>query len=123
MGSSPKIPEETAVVQSSGAQELNPYSFQTDGHKGLENGKKMGKIPVKEKTAQTMAPDANKSSKGPLNVEGTGSSSVGATKVSEAVPAKSKTIEEQVQTPSGLARGPQEERYRREDLLVKGPAS
>ncbi len=122
IGSSLKIPEETPVVQSSGAQELNPHSFQTDGPKGLEKGKEFGKIPLKEKTAPTMAPDVNKSSKGPLNIEGTGSISVGATKVSEAVPAKSKTIEERVQTPSGLARGPQEERYRRE-AAEESPAS
>ncbi len=122
MGSSPKVPERTAVVQSSGAQELKPHSLQTDGPKGLENGKEMGKIPVKEKTAQTMAPDANKSSKGPLNVEGTGSSSVGATKVSEAVPAQSKTIEERVQTPLGSARGPQEARCRLE-AAEESPAS
>ncbi len=122
IGSSLKIPEETPVVQSYGAQELNPHSFQTDGPKGLEKGKEIGKIPVKEKTAPTMAPDVNKSSKGPLNIEGTGSISVGATKVSEAVPAKSKTIEERVQTPSGLARGPQEERYRRE-AAEESPAS
>ncbi|XP_016113824.1 microtubule-associated serine/threonine-protein kinase 1 isoform X2 [Sinocyclocheilus grahami] len=120
--SGPKIPEQTPVVQGSGAQELKPHSLQTDGPKGLENGKDMGKIQVKEKTAQAMAPEANKSGKGPLNIEGTAPSPVAAPKVSEAVPAQSKTIEEQVQTPSGSTRGPQEERCRLE-AAEESPAS
>ncbi|RXN15376.1 microtubule-associated serine threonine- kinase 1-like protein [Labeo rohita] len=120
MRSSPKIPERTPVVQSSGAQELKPHSLQTDGPKGLENGKDMGKIPVKEKTAQTMVPEASKSVKGPINVQGTGPSSVGAPKVSEVVPAQSKTIEER--TPLGSTRGPQEERCRLE-AAEESPAS
>uniref|UniRef100_A0A673LJ64 Microtubule associated serine/threonine kinase 1b n=1 Tax=Sinocyclocheilus rhinocerous TaxID=307959 RepID=A0A673LJ64_9TELE len=120
--SGPKIPEQTPVVQGSGAQELKPHSLQTDGPKGLENGKDMGKVPVKEKTAQAMAPEANKSGKGPLNIEGTAPSLVAAPKVSEAVPAQSKTIEERVQTPSGSTRGPQEERCRLE-AAKESPAS
>uniref|UniRef100_A0A8C1X706 non-specific serine/threonine protein kinase n=1 Tax=Cyprinus carpio TaxID=7962 RepID=A0A8C1X706_CYPCA len=122
MGSGPKVPERTPVVQSSGAQELKPHSLQTDGPKGLENGKDMGKIPVKEKTAQTMAPEASKSGKGPLTIEGTGPSSAGAMRVSAAVPAQSKTIEEWVQTPLGSPRGPQEERCRLE-VAEESPAS
>uniref|UniRef100_A0A8C1P9L1 non-specific serine/threonine protein kinase n=1 Tax=Cyprinus carpio TaxID=7962 RepID=A0A8C1P9L1_CYPCA len=122
MGSGPKVPERTPVVQSSGAQELKPHSLQTDGPKGLENGKDMGKIPVKEKTARTMAPEASKSGKGPLTIEGTGPSSAGAMRVSAAVPAQSKTIEEWVQTPLGSPRGPQEERCRLE-VAEESPAS
>uniref|UniRef100_A0A671PZT6 Microtubule associated serine/threonine kinase 1 n=1 Tax=Sinocyclocheilus anshuiensis TaxID=1608454 RepID=A0A671PZT6_9TELE len=122
MGSGPKVPERTPVVQSSGAQELKHHSLQTNGPKGLENGKDMGKVPVKEKTAQTMAPEASKSGKGPLTIEGTGPSSAGAMKVSAAVPAKSKTIEERVQTPLGSTRGPQEERCRLE-VAEECPAS
>uniref|UniRef100_A0A671RJ83 Microtubule associated serine/threonine kinase 1b n=1 Tax=Sinocyclocheilus anshuiensis TaxID=1608454 RepID=A0A671RJ83_9TELE len=120
--SGPKIPEQTPVVQGSGAQELKPHSLQTDGPKGLENGKDMGKIPVKEITAQAMAPEANKSGKGPLNIEGIAPSPVTAPKVSEAVPAQSKTIEERVQAPSGSTRGPQEERCRLE-AAEESPAS
>ncbi|XP_043090952.1 microtubule-associated serine/threonine-protein kinase 1 [Puntigrus tetrazona] len=120
MGSGPKVPERLPDVQSSGAQEL--HSLQTDGSKGLEKGKEMGKIPVNEKTAKTMALDASKSSKGPLNIEGTRPSSVGTTKVSEAVPAQSKTIEERVQTPSVSARVPQEEKCRLE-AAEESPAS
>ncbi|XP_016409545.1 microtubule-associated serine/threonine-protein kinase 1 [Sinocyclocheilus rhinocerous] len=122
MGSGPKVPERTPVVQSSGAQELKHHSLQTNGPKGLENGKDMGKIPVKEKTAQTMAPEASKSGKGLLTIEGTGPSSAGAMKVSAAVPAKSKSIEERVQTPLGSTRGPQEERCRLE-AAEESPAS
>ncbi|KTF88475.1 hypothetical protein cypCar_00031794 [Cyprinus carpio] len=122
MRSGPKVPERTPVVQSSGAQELKPHSLQTDGPKGLENGKDMGKIPVKEKTAQTMAPEASKSGKGPLTIEGTGPSSAGAMRVSAAVPAQTKTIEEWVQTPLGSPRGPQEERCRLE-VAEESPAS
>ncbi|XP_059418210.1 microtubule-associated serine/threonine-protein kinase 1 isoform X2 [Carassius carassius] len=122
MGSGPKVPEQTPVVQSYGAQELKPHSLQTDGLKGLENGKDMGKIPVKEKTAQTMAPEASKSGKGPLTIEGTGPSSAGVMKVSAAFPGQSKSIEERVQTQSGSTRVPQEERCRLE-VAEESPAS
>ncbi|XP_026096151.1 microtubule-associated serine/threonine-protein kinase 1-like [Carassius auratus] len=122
MGSGPKVPERTPVVQSYGSQELKPHSLQTDGLKGLENGKDMGKIPVKEKNAQTMAPEASKSGKGPLTIEGTGASSAGVMKVSAAFPAQSKSIEERVQTPSGSSRVPQEERCRLE-VAEESPAS
>ncbi|XP_026096126.1 microtubule-associated serine/threonine-protein kinase 1-like [Carassius auratus] len=117
MGSGPKVPERTPVVQSYGAQELKPHSLQTDGLKGLENGKDMGKIPVKEKNAQTMAPEASKSGKGPLTIDG-----AGVMKVSAAFPAQSKSIEERVQTPSGSTRVPQEERCRLE-VAEESPAS
>uniref|UniRef100_A0A8C1ZYJ2 non-specific serine/threonine protein kinase n=1 Tax=Cyprinus carpio TaxID=7962 RepID=A0A8C1ZYJ2_CYPCA len=120
--SDPKIREQMPVVQNSGTQELKPHSLQTDGPKGLENGKDMGKIPVNEKTAQTIAPEASKSGKGPLNIAGTVPSSVGAPKVSEVVPAQSKTIEEWVQTPSWSTRGPQEERCHLE-AAEESPAS
>ncbi|KTG00947.1 hypothetical protein cypCar_00020758 [Cyprinus carpio] len=92
--SDPKIREQMPVVQNSGTQELKPHSLQTDGPKGLENGKDMGTVP----------------------------SSVGAPKVSEVVPAQSKTIEEWVQTPSWSTRGPQEERCHLE-AAEESPAS
>lgn len=108
--SGPKILEKMPFVQSSEAQGLKPHSLQTDVPKGLKNGKDMGKIPVKEKTVQTMAPEASKLGKGPLNIAGTAPSFVGAPEVSEAVPAQFKTIEEWVQISSGSTRGPQEDR-------------
>ncbi|XP_009297388.1 microtubule-associated serine/threonine-protein kinase 1 [Danio rerio] len=116
----PKIPDWTPIVQSSGVQELKPH--QTESPKGLENGKDIGKIPVKEKTQLTKTPEASKSSKGPLNVEGTGSGSIGTPKVSEAVPSQSKSIQERAQTPSGSTRGPQEERCRLEAVEVSPPS-
>ncbi|XP_067227004.1 microtubule-associated serine/threonine-protein kinase 1 [Chanodichthys erythropterus] len=114
MGCGSKTPNWTPIIKSSGAQESKPHSLQTEGPKGLENGKDTEKITLKEKTAPTVAPEASKSGKGPLSVEGTGPSSVGAPKVSEAIPVLSKTIEERVQTPSGSTRAPQEERCRLE---------
>lgn len=114
MGCGSKTPNWTAIIKSSEAQEFKPHSLQTEGPKGLENGKDTEKIPVKEKTAPIVAPEASKSGKGPLSVEGNGPSFVGAPKVLEAIPVLSKTIEERVQTPSGSTRAPQEERCRLE---------
>ncbi|XP_052393401.1 microtubule-associated serine/threonine-protein kinase 1 isoform X2 [Carassius gibelio] len=108
--SGPKILEQMPVVQSSEAQGLKPHSLQTDVIKGLKNGKDMRNIPVKEKTVQTMAPEPSKLGKGPLNIAGTTPSFVDATKVSETVPAQSKTIKEWIQIPLGSTRGPQEDR-------------
>ncbi|XP_051744428.1 microtubule-associated serine/threonine-protein kinase 1 isoform X3 [Ctenopharyngodon idella] len=114
MGCGSKTPNWTPIIKSSGAQEFKPHSLQTKGPKGLENGKDTEIIPVKEKTAPTVAPEASKSGKGSLSIEGTGPSSAGPPKVSEAIPILSKTIEERVQSPSGSTRAPQEERCRLE---------
>ncbi|KAK7167038.1 hypothetical protein R3I94_001442 [Phoxinus phoxinus] len=86
----------------------------TEGPKGLEIGKATGKVPVKEKTPLIVAPEASKSGKGPLNVEGTVPSIVAAPKIKEAIAVQCKTIEDRVQTPSGSPRAPQEERWRLE---------